>query len=771
MPSARKRDARSPTPRAPARAPQDTDRARSAKASRSRGDGRARVFGARAFRRAIAAVAVVGVAFAIFFWFRSRPVVADLNAIPGQNVLLITIDTLRADALSCYGGPANTPALDRLAAEGVRFDFAHAHAVLTLPSHTSILTGQYPFQHGVRENAGYRLAPNARTAATLFRKAGYATGAFVAAFPVHSRFGLNQGFDVYDDRFGETRAPTEFVMPERPASVVVPLAREWIRARGSTSSPRAENARPEPVEGRATPWFAWVHVFDPHAPYRPPPPFDTQYAGRLYYGEVAAADAALAPLLDDLRGSDRPTLVVVTGDHGEGLGDHGEQTHGLFAYEATLRVPLIIAELGGSGASTRHRETGEVSHVAARHVDILPTLLDAIGQPVPSDLPGQSLLPAANRRADAPRTSYFEAMAGMLNRGWAPLTGILADRDKYIDVPIAERYDLRSDPAETQNLLGHSPDRDRTFIAALRGFNAALPGERRAESREATAQLQALGYVSGNAPIKAHYSEADDPKRLVDIDDEVHRAVEAFSSGHPADAVQMYHDVIARRPDMAIAYRHLAFVEWERGNTAAAIDVLTRARAAGVTHVGVTTQLGEYLAEVGQAEQAIALVEPLAKNPDADPDTLNALGIAYARARRPRDAQRTFERVLASDPESSIPLENLGVLALERNDYADARQYFERAVRADPTSSRAHADLGVVALKAGDHAAATAAWRRAVQLDPTNYDALYNLGTTLARDGDMDAARPYLEQFVRSAPPAFYAKDLREISALLQSRR
>jgi arylsulfatase A-like enzyme/Flp pilus assembly protein TadD len=649
-----------------------------------------------------------------------------------------------------------TPSLDRLATDGVRFDFAHAHAVLTLPSHATILTGLYPFQHGVRENAGYRLVASARTAATLFKQAGYATAAFVAAFPVHSRFGLNTGFDVYDDRFGETRAPTEFVMPERPATTVVPLARNWIRTSGTSGT-----------SGTERPWFVWVHVFDPHAPYRPPPPFDAQYAGRPYYGEVAATDAALAPLFDDLRASSRPTLVLVTGDHGESLGDHGELTHGLFAYESTLRIPLIVSQLGTKAPP----HANELSHVAARHIDILPTLLDAAAVSIPSDLPGHSLLAAVDRRSSAPRTSYFEAMAGMLNRGWAPLTGVLADREKYIDVPIAERYDLASDPGETQNLVGRSPDRDRTLVAALRGFNAALPGERRAESREATAQLQALGYVSGNAPVKAHYSEADDPKRLVDIDASVHRAVEAFTAGRAADAVAIYRQVVARRPDMAIAYRHLAFVEWERGNTAGAVDVLQRAVAAGVTNAGVVTQLGEYLAETGQAAKAIQLVQPLAGLPDPDPDTLNALGIAYARAGKSDEARRTFERALAVDPESSIPLENLGVLALERGDFDTARTFFVRAVEADPRSSRAHADLGVVALKAGDRQGAIAAWRQAVQLDPTNYDALYNLGVTLARDGRMDDARPYLQRFVQSAPQAFYAKDLREIEALLQSRR
>ena len=247
--------------------------------------------------------------------------VADLHPIANQNVVLITIDTLRADALGCYGGPAATPALDRLAADGVRFDFAHAHAVTTLTSHASILTGTYPFQHGIRDNSGYRLAPGTRTAASLMRQSGYATAAFVGAFPVHSRFGLNPGFDVYDDHFGETGAPTEFVMPERPASTVVPLARQWIADRSGGAGGSG---------GARGPWFVWVHVFDPHAPYRPPAPYDTQYAGRPYYGEVAATDAALAPLLDDLRASPKPVLVIVTADHGEALGDHGEQSHGLF---------------------------------------------------------------------------------------------------------------------------------------------------------------------------------------------------------------------------------------------------------------------------------------------------------------------------------------------------------------------------------------------------------------------------------------------------------
>ena len=684
----------------------------------------------------------------------------ELRAVARQNVLLVTIDTLRADALGCYGGPAATPALDRLAADGVRFEFAHAHAVTTLPSHASILTGRYPFQHGIRDNSGYRLAPQSRTIATLLGQAGYATAAFVAAFPLHSRFGLNQGFGVYDDRFGDTHAPDEFAMPERPASVVVPLARQWIAAQAgrsgrpggpgrsklsngpNASDPPDPPGRPGPPG--AGPWFLWVHVFDPHAPYRPPAPYDAQYASRPYFGEVAAVDAALAPLFDDLRRASRPALVVVTGDHGEALGDHGEQTHGLFAYESTLRVPLIVAEVGAR-AFQASADRGEVANIPARHVDILPTILEAVGQPLPADVPGRSLLTAAERADATVRASYFEAMSAMLNRGWAPLTGVLVDRGKYIDLPIAERYDLAADPVEQVNLAGKTTERDRTLAAALRGFNAPPPGQRLNEDADATARLRALGYVSGTAAAKARYTDADDPKTLVDVDRAVHDGVDAFAAGRAAEAIQIYQQVIARRPDMAIAYRHLAFIERQRGNVAGAIAVLQRAIKAGVTDPRAIAQLGEYMTEGGQMAAGIRLLESVTKNPTAgDLDALNALGIAYAQTGRADAARTIFERVLTINPGSSVPLENLGLLALERGDVAAATQQFERAIEVDPRSSRAHSGLGNVALRRGDREAAVDAWRRAVELDPRNVDALYNLGVTLARSGDMNAARRYL---------------------------
>jgi len=469
---------------------------------------------------------------------------------------------------------------------------------------------------------------------------------------------------------------------------------------------------------------------------------------------------------------------VVTGDHGEGLGDHGEEAHGIFAYESTLRIPLIIAQVGrvkaGSSApaAAKPASAGEVSSVAARHVDILPTILEAVGQTAPADLPGRSLLSRQERAAGAPkRATYFEAMSGMVNHGWAPLSGVVVDRDKFIDLPIAERYDLATDLAEHTNLEGTAPERDRMLAAALSAFKPSLPGQRVVEDPAAAARLRALGYVSGNAPAKARYTEADDPKQLVELDGAIHRAVQAVSDGRFTEAVDIYRQVIERRPGMAIAHRHLAFIAWQQGNAAGAIEVLRRAVERGVTDPRVLAQLGNYLANTGQIAEGIRMLEPLALDPAADADTLNALALAYVQAGRAADARRLFERLLGVMEGSNLPLENLGVLALQQGDLGAAKVYFERALAIAPGSSRANTGAGAVAFQIGDRNAAYEAWERALKLDPANYDAMYSLGINLARDGRMDAARPYLGEFLRTAPQASHASQLREVSRLLTSGR
>lgn len=674
-------------------------------------------------------------------WLGLRERAASFVRRADQNVLLVTIDTLRADALGCYGGPAATPTLDALAREGVRFDLAHAHAVVTLPSHASILTGLYPYQHGIRDNSGYALAAGVPTLATALRERGYATGAFVAAFVLDARFGLNAGFQTYDDRLGSTSGPTDISIPERRADLVVAPALDWIRAQ----------------PGR---WFAWVHVFDPHAPYAPPPPFERDYAGRPYHGEVAYTDAMLGPLFAAARSSARPTLVVATSDHGEGLGDHGELTHGLFAYEPTLRVPLLVAQLGGS---LDGRHGGATSAVPARHVDLLPTILDALEIDPPAGLPGRSLIRAPQSDADDEPPSYFEAMSASLNRGWAPLSGVLAGREKFIDLPVAEVYDLAADPGEQTNLADREPVRRRVLQDLFAGFRAAPPGERREIDRDAAERLQALGYVTGTAPHKARYTEDDDPKRLLDLDRAIHRGIELIEAKRLPEAVEIYRQIVTRRPDMSLAYRHLAFLHWELGDPRAAVGALRGALARGLTDPSLRSQLGIYLAETGAPAEAIALLEGAGRESHPDLEALNALGIAYARAGRLDEALKTFDAVLARDADHAMALQNAGSAHLARGDLAAARERFTRALAADAGLAQAYTGLGVVEIKSGRRREALTAWARAVELDPREFDALYNLVLELARNGQVEEARAHAQRFVRTAPPALYGGAIQEL--------
>jgi len=704
----------------------------------------------RARRRWLLAVTVIvaasAVAAAAYVRFGRSPGHLTRNA--DQNVLLITIDTLRADALGCSGGRAATPNLDALAADGIRFDYAHTQAVITLPSHTSILTGLYPFQHGVRDNTGFRLQPRIDTMATLLQRAGYATGAFVGAFPLDSRFGLTRGFDVYDDHYGETNHVVAFAMAERPAGAVVDVATQWIA-------------------GQRRKWFAWVHVFDPHAPYRPPAPFDSRYAADPYSGEVAYVDSALGPLLSLARRQPRPTLIVVTGDHGEALGSHGEETHGLFAYEPTLKIPLIIDDTG-----QRHPFRSAVTDLPARHVDILPTVLDALSLAVPKNLPGRSLAAAIERGDRSQPASYFEALEPFFNRGWAPLTGVLVGREKFVDLPTQELYALRDDPGEADNLLPREGERARLIEARLREFHASPLGDtgRTRESAGAMAQLQALGYVSGSAPVKTHYTDEDDPKRLVGLDREIHRGVELFQTSRPTEALEVYRDLIRKRPGMPLGYLHAGFLEWELGRPNEAIATLKQAIDNGASTGELQAQLGIYLAESGSAEEAIRELTPVTAGDSPDVDALNALGIALSRAGRQQEALATFARVLKISPGNASAWQNSGTIYLEQNDNAAARQAFTAALALDPRLATALNGLGVVDMRSGNRAAAIEAWKRAVAADPRQFDTLFNLGMTLRDSGDPAGARQYFQRFVETAPPAFYARDIGRVKQLLEQR-
>ena len=619
---------------------------------------------------------------------------------PERNILLVTIDTLRADALGSYGGRAATPNLDALAAHGARFTFAHSHAVVTLVSHASILTGRYPYEHGIRDNTGYRLRPDEATAATLLKAAGFATGAFVGGFPLDRRFGLTPGFDVYDDQMTRSGAPGEPAERERPADAVVKSALDWL---GHQSGK----------------WFAWVHLYDPHEPYQPPAEFAARYPGEPYLGEVAWTDSALAPLLARLPSSPRPTLVVVTGDHGESLGEHGERTHSLFAYEPTLHVPLIVAEITKSTNDTKNR----VIDTPVRHVDILPTILASAGASAAGS--GVSLLATMNSGRGEDRPAYFEAMSAAVTRGWAPLRGVLVGREKFIDLPIVELYDLASDPKEATNVVNARADRARVMIETLKQFNVAPPSRAQTETADTIERLRSLGYIGGgSAAVKESYTEADDPKRLVAIEQMLTRANDALRAGRAQDAAGIYRAIIQTRPDTEDAYRKLALIQWRAGRPGEAIATLELALRNGITQSEVRIRLGQYLAEAGQPAKAIELLKDTA---GSDPDALIALGNAYTLAGRVGEASAVFRRLIASDPGNAIAYENLGMAQLQGRDVKGAEASLRRAIALDPSLAGAYTALGVVLATTGRSSEAIDAWKRALALDPSDQNAADNL--------------------------------------------
>jgi len=680
---------------------------------------------------ALAALLSIGV----WWWLRAPAFAIDVDA--DRNVLLVTIDTLRADALASYGGRAVTPNLDRLASRGVRFTFAHAHAVVTLPSHASILTGRYPYEHGVRDNTGYRLAQTQATAATRLKAQGFATGAFVGGFPLDRRFGLGVGFDVYDDNLDDSRTPGASAglsndERERRADAVVSSALEWIGRQSGK-------------------WFVWVHVYDPHMTYDPPGEWKTRFPADPYLGEVSWTDAALGALFDRLSSQPRPTLAIVTSDHGEGLGDHGELTHGVFAYEPVLKVPLIVSEIGARRGSTG---TGVTIESPARHVDLLPTILDAAGAPADAALPGASLR-ASIAGDSADRPSYFEAMTPTLTRGWAPLRGVLVGREKLIDLPIAELYDVGADPAEQRNLFATRTDRAPVLLNVLKTYNVAPPGRPQKETPETLDRLRSLGYIGGgSAAVREAYTDADDPKRLIELEQTMTRAADAFRQGRLDEAIEMYQSVIAKRADTEDAYRKLALAYWRGGRAADAITTLETALRNGVTQSEVRIKLGQYLAQAGQADKAIAL---LAGEEGDDPDALIALGNAYQLADRPDDAIRTYKRLLEIDPSSGLAYENIGTSQLRAGDVAGAEASLRRAIELDRSLAGAYTALGVVLAGTERRPEAIEAWKSAVAIDPVELNALYNLTINLAAAGRRDEARVYGDRYIAAAPPTMAA--------------
>jgi choline-sulfatase len=669
----------------------------------------------------------------------------------GANVLLITVDTLRRDHLAPYGAKFETPAASRLAREGVLFERAAAHVPLTLPSHSSIFTGLYPFHNGVRDNAGFALGKDVPTLAQRLEERGYQTAAVVASYVLAARWGLAKGHDTYDDSFDysdiERRALTEI---ERPAGAVADRALKWLR-----QERRGER-----------PFYLWVHFYDPHDPYAPPEEYRRR-APTAYAGEVMYADAQAARLLDalDMLGLRRNTVIVYLADHGESLGEHGEAAHGIFLYGATIDVPMIIAPPSPAPTgSVGLLPAGRRVRGLARLVDVAPTVLDLVGLPVPAGLDGTSLLPLVVREstgAPAPSTadalvgpvSYAETYFPRFHHGWSELMLLETERWKSIRAPRPELYDRQRDPKEVENVYEQNRGVAATLTSQLEAMNLVGAGGQPKPGKvdpEALERLRALGYVGAGdgSPAQLRPGPLPDPKDRIGSLKELQTAQSLKDAGRLDEAARILETLARSDPNNAEVPLTLASVYFQQKNYDGAITEGRRAVEINPRYPVAVLDLALSYQAAGRLDEAIAGFErTLELLPDNVKALLNLAEIHYARG----DHQKAFEyyeRAAKVVPSLGLVHNNLGALALEMKRYDLAEAELRQALALGENGPSLHFNLGIIAEQKGQAAAAEREYRAEVAAHPENYKAWVNLGLLQRNAGNTGAA---LEAFERAA--------------------
>lgn len=647
---------------------------------------------------------------------------------PPRSILLVTIDTLRADRL----GRGIAPDLDAVAAAGVRFTTARTAVPLTLPAHATLLTGQLPPAHGVRLN-GQTLAADVPTLATALKGAGYHTAAFVGAYVLDRRFGLARGFDTYDDRVPRAAAAADVLEASRPATAVVDAAIAWLDA------------------APAGPFLLWVHLYDPHAPYEPPEPYRSQHAGRPYDGEVAYAGAEAGRLLArlDARGLTGSTIVVLAGDHGEGLGDHGESTHGMLAYDTTLRVPLVVR------APSLPPGTVEAPVSLA---DVAASVLQLSG--AHAALPGAS---ARNlRNPDADGEVYAETTYPAV-AGWHPLHVLAGPSRKLIRSSAIEYYDLVADAGETANAAARETAAARAAVARLSPLMAATRAAA-APSGDALAKLRALGYASGpgTAAVRA---DAPNPASATGAWTRFERA-----AADPGREVATLADLAHAHPDGYVFVTSYARALAARGQAREAQQVLAEAATRFPTEASLFHDLAVAARAAGDAAEAVRAEEAALALDAGLAAAHNGRGLLHADAGETAAAAAAFARAVGIDQSNATYWSNLGNARRALDDLAGAADAYGRALALDGAHADAANGRGVVLVQQGRPADAVAWFARALATSPDFHEARLNLGIAYQESGRAaDAAAAYRDLLHRA--PRSATRERQAATDLLRALR
>ena len=701
---------------------------------------------------AVAAVVLVGVAIRLL---PGGEIAAPSGHVLGRlpdgvdpadlSVLLITLDTTRADRIGAYGfADIETPHLDRLAAEGVLFEQAQAVAPLTLPAHSSIFTGEFPPAHGVRDNGGFYLDDEHVVLAEILRDEGLRTGGFVGAFVLDAKWGIAQGFDHYFDDFelGDTvrMALNEI---ERPAGEVTDAALAWLG---------------EAPEAR---FFSWVHYYDPHSPYEPPEPFAERYRNRPYVGEIAYVDSQVGRLLAwlDENGRARDTVVIVMGDHGESLGEHGESGHGFFIYEGATRVPFIVRAPYDTMQGHRVAEV-------VRAVDVSPTVFDLLAveagqEDRDASFQGTSIVRLLTGSAGPRLPAYAEAVYPRYHYGWSDLASLRVENMKYVAAPRPELYDLAADPGEVNNLFAARPDEADRLASMLQALESrwtdrALPAQVDEIDPDTRARLAALGYLAsfagGGSAEPVDRSTLADPKDRIHLFNLMRAAREASLKGNQPAALEALERVLIEDPSVTSAWVRLGDEQMRGDDTAAAIESYRRAIELKPDYAHAVINLATAYRRAGAEEEAILGYQEFLRL-----DPRNAM-IHYELARMLVDrgdldgGERHLKEAAALSPEMGAAVVSQGAVALLRADPVNAQRLFEEALTIQPDVRLAHFNLALLAEERGDPRAAADFYRRELDYHPQSYRVQFNLGRLLDGLGDRYGAAEALEQSIEINP-------------------
>jgi len=653
------------------------------------------------------------------------------------NYVLITVDTLRADRLGCYGfSRIKTPAIDSFAQQGVTFERCIAQTPLTLPSHTSLMTGTFPTFNGVRDNGGFLVPEELNTLAELFKGKGYETAAFVASYVLDSKWGLDQGFDHYFDNFDLSKFKTiSLGRVQRRGDEVIEQVLPWLE------------------EHQKNKFFTWVHLYDPHTPYEPPSPYKEQYPGKPYLGEIAYTDSLMSQLLQHLQENQlmENTILIFASDHGESLGEHKETTHGFFVYQEGIHVPLIFVT---PFQKLRGIKCSSVVSLA----DVMPTILDWAEIDIPPEVQGTSLLPLFRKdKKGSDYFSYAETFYPRLHYGWSELTTIQDSRYKLVVAPRLELYDIVNDPEEAHNIVNEKPQEARRLKSLIDDFvektsQNSFDLDYTHMDEETRQKLTALGYIGTFTELEKEGRKLSDPKDKIVIFNRLSKARELGMQEEYEESTRILKNILEEDPEVVDAYFALGNVYYKWDKFDLALESFKKAFEKRPNDPFTVINIANAHMKMGQVDEAESFIQSVLPSLPPDSQINFILGNIYKIKENYSEAEKYYRECLRLNPSSVSANNALGKIFLLQGQLDKSEKYLKKAKELNPKLPNLHFNLAQLAEARGNMDKALEEYLIELENSPHNFGASFNLSRIYRQRKQTNREQEYLEKTIESNP-------------------